>query len=109
MSKASVGKTTSSVMEVVKAAVLANHTAASLLTALRKSGGGGFELCKLGEAARIMRSAEALSRSAVGFLAVDTSMKKGDKGGIVAGHPVASGAKSVDGGGGGRAPASTSR
>eukprot|EP00973_Karenia_brevis_P051227 7115709-Karenia_brevis.AAC.1 len=58
----------SCVLDVARAAALAAHTAASLTSQVRRNGGGGFELEALSEAAKILRSCEALARSAVALL-----------------------------------------
>ena len=53
-------------IEACRAAALASHSAAGLVTSLRK--GGGVDAAKFGEVARLLRSSEALARAAVAAL-----------------------------------------
>ena len=58
--------TTSSCMEVCRAAALASHSAAGLVTSAGKV--AGQETAKLAEGARLLRSSEAVARSAIASL-----------------------------------------
>ncbi len=60
-----------SCLEACRAASLASHSAAGLVTSARKS--PGVENVKLSEVARLLRSAEALARSATSVLASMTT------------------------------------
>ena len=53
-------------IEACRAAALASHSAAGLVTSLRK--GAGVDAAKFGEVARLLRSSEALARAAVAAL-----------------------------------------
>eukprot|EP00973_Karenia_brevis_P009668 1303818-Karenia_brevis.AAC.1 len=62
-------------MEACRAACLATHSAASLLSSVRKA--AGTDANTLGEAARLLRSGEALARAAMTNLQMLMAIKQG--------------------------------
>eukprot|EP00973_Karenia_brevis_P057937 8065205-Karenia_brevis.AAC.1 len=62
-------------MEACRAACLAAHSAASLLSSFRKI--AGKDANTLGEAARLLRSGEALARAAMTNLQMLVAIKRG--------------------------------
>ena len=84
---------TSPCLEACRAAALASHSAAGLVTSLRKVAGSSS--AKLGEVARLLRSSEALARAAVAALnSMATEARAAplaSKGGEQAGHTAGSG------------------
>ena len=65
-----------SCVEACRAAALSSHSAAGLITSVRK--GAGHDAAKLGEVARLLRSAEALARSAVAALTGMAALARAD-------------------------------
>ena len=79
-------------IEACRAAALASHSAAGLVTSMRKA--AGADAVQYGEVARLLRSAEALARAAVAALTsmatqARTQPPERTDGGGVAGRPAA--------------------
>jgi len=87
--------TTKPCIEACRAAALASHSAAGLVTSMRKA--AGADAVQFGEVARLLRSAEALARAAVAALTNMASQAR------------TSSPERIDGGGGAATPAAKSK
>eukprot|EP00973_Karenia_brevis_P060322 8394700-Karenia_brevis.AAC.1 len=73
-------KAKTSIIDCARAAAMACHSSASLMTQVRRSQASGISSEAISEAARLLRTAEALARQAVGHLTVGAGKGGGKSG-----------------------------